>query len=161
MLLNGFGECFFGKEDIHKDDTENKLNKQKTRHSDLSLEVQVSLSRDVHGAPDQTVSDEAVVHGYDEEWDDVEDEEGGGGVDFRVQLPGVGVGRAGDKRLVGVAGGEGVQVREDGFGNGQSHREQPDGPHSETDAESSAGPVNVQRFDDGFVPERRRDVCGA
>lgn len=90
----------------------------------------MSFSRDVHRAPDQTASDEAVVHRYDEERDDVEDEEGGGGVDFWVQVPGVGVRRTGHERLVGVAGGEGVQVGEDGFRNGQSDGEQPDRPHS-------------------------------
>lgn len=98
----------------------------------------MSFSRDVHRAPDQTASDEAVVNRYDEERDDVEDEEGGGGVDFRVQIPGVGVGRTGHKGLIGVAGGEGVQVGEDSLRNRQSHREQPDGPRSTTDTECSA-----------------------
>lgn len=118
----------------------------------------MSFRRDVHRAPDQTASDEAVVDRYDEERDDVEDEEGGGGVDFRVQLPGVGVGRTGHKCLIGVAGGEGVQVGEDGFRNRQSHGEQPDRPRSYTDTESSAGPVDVQRFDYSFVPEWRREI---
>lgn len=90
----------------------------------------MSFSRDVRRASDQTAGDEAVVDGYDEERDDVEDEEGGGGVDFRVQLPGVRVGGTGHKCLIGVAGGEGVQVREDGFRNRQSHREKPDRPRS-------------------------------
>lgn len=98
----------------------------KKRCSDLFLQVQVSFSGEVHRAPDQTASDEAVVDRYDEERDDVEDEEGSGGVDFRVQLPSMRVRRTGHKCLVGVAGGEGVQVREDSFRNGQSHREQPD-----------------------------------
>lgn len=86
----------------------------------------MSLRGEVHRAPDQAASDEAVVDRYDEERDDVEDEEGGGGVDLRVQLPGMRVGRTGHKCLVGVARGEGVQVREDSFRNRQSHREQPD-----------------------------------
>lgn len=90
----------------------------------------MSFSRDVHRAPDQTASDEAVVDTYDEEWYDVEDEEGGSGVDFWVQFPSVGVGRTGHKCFIGMAGGEGVQVGEDGFRNRQSHREQPDHPHS-------------------------------
>lgn len=42
----------------------------------------MSFSRDVHRASDETAGDEAVVDGYDEEWDDVEDEEGGGGVNL-------------------------------------------------------------------------------
>lgn len=90
----------------------------------------MSFSRDVHRASDQTAGDEAVVDRYDEERDDVEDEEGGSGVDFRVQLPGVGVGGTGHKCLIGMAGGEGVQVREDGFRDRQGHREKPDGPRS-------------------------------
>lgn len=72
--------------------------------------MQVSLGWEVRRAPDQTASNEAVVNRNDEERDDVEDEEGGGGVDLWVQVPGVGVRRAGHERLVGVAGGEGVQV---------------------------------------------------
>lgn len=78
--------------------------------SHLSLEVQGSFSLDVHRAPDKALCYEAVVDRDDEEWDDVEDEEGGGGVDFGVQLPSMWVGGAGHKRLIGVAGGEGVQV---------------------------------------------------
>lgn len=82
-------------------------------------------------------------------------------MDFWVQLPGVGVGRTGHKCLIGVAGGEGVQVGEDGLRNGQSHREQPDGPRSKTDTECSAGPVDVQRSDYCFVPKQRIEICGA
>ena len=119
----------------------------------------MSFGGDVRGAPDQAAGNEAVVHGYDEEWDDVEGEEGGGGVDFGVQLPGMRVGGAGHKRHVGLAGGEGVQVREDGLGNRQGHREKPDGPRSQTHVEFGAGRADVQRFDDSFVPEHRRDVC--
>lgn len=115
----------------------------------------MSLGRDVHRAPDQTASDEAVVDRYDEEWDDVEDEEGGSGVDLWMQLPCLGVRGAGDKRLICVAGGEGVQVGEDGFRDGQSHREQPDRPRTQTDAESRTGPVDVQRPDDSPVPAER------
>lgn len=119
----------------------------------------MSFGGDVHGAPDQAAGDEAVVHGYDEEWDDVEGEEGGGGVDSWVQLPGVRVRGASHKRLVGLARGEGMQVREDGLGNCQGHREKPDGCRSQTHAEFSAGRADVQWFDDSFVPEHRRDVC--
>lgn len=119
----------------------------------------MSFSRDVHGAPDQAASDEAVVDGYDEEGDDVEDEEEGGGVDFGVQLPGVRVRGAGDKGLVAEAGGEGVQVGEDGLGDGQGHREQPDGPRSDAHADFGTGPV--QRPDDGSVPGQTGDICGA
>lgn len=92
--------------------------------------MQVSFSRDVHRAPEQAASDETVVDGYDEERDDVEDQEGGGGVNLWVQLPGVRVRCTGHKCLIGVAGGEGVQVREDSFRNRQSHREEPDRPGS-------------------------------
>lgn len=122
------------------------------------MEVQLSFRGEVHGAPDEALGDEAVVDGDDEERDDVEDEEGRGGVDFGVQLPGVRVGGAGHERLVGVAGGEGVQVGVDGLGDGQGHREQPDGPRTHTDAQTSAGPVAVQRTDDGFVPARGRNT---
>lgn len=114
--------------------------------------MRASFGGEVHGAPDQAASDEAVVDRYDEERDDVEDEEGGGGVDFGVQLSGVRVGSAGHERLVAVARGEGVQVGEDGLGNGQGRREQPDGAGPCTDTEGLTGPVAVQRCDDGFVP---------
>lgn len=121
----------------------------------------MSFSWDVHRAPDQTASNEAVVDRYDEEGDDVEDEEGGSGVDFWVQLPGMRVGCTGHKCLIGVTGGKGMQVGEDSFGNRQGHREQPDHPHSQTDTECSTGPLDVQRFDNCFVPKRRRDICSA
>lgn len=114
----------------------------------------MSLSRDVRGAPEQSVGDEAVVDRYDEERHNVEDEEGGGGVDLWVQPPGVGVRGAGHKGLVAVASGEGMQVREDSLGNGQSHREDPDGPRSHADTDRGAGLWDVQRFHDSFVPER-------
>lgn len=94
----------------------------------LFLKVQLSFSRNVHRAADQTASDEEVVNGDDEQRDDVEDEEGGGGVDFWVQLAGVGVRRTGHKCLIGIAGGEGVQVGEDGLGDRQSYGQQPDEP---------------------------------
>lgn len=88
----------------------------------------MSFSWHVHRAPGEALCNEAVVDRDDEEGDDVEDEEGSGGMDLGVQFPSVWVGGAGHKCLIGVAGGEGVQVREDSFGDGQSHREQPDGP---------------------------------
>lgn len=96
--------------------------------------MQVSLCRDVCWAPDQAASDEAVVNRNDEQRDDVEDEEGGSGVDLRMQFSGVRIGGARHKRHVGVAGGEGVQVGEDGLGNGQGDREHPDGPNAQADA---------------------------
>lgn len=114
----------------------------------------MSLSRHVHRASDQTTSDEAVVDRYDEERDYVEDKEEGHGVDFRVQRPLVWVGCTGHECLVSVAGGESMEVREDGFRNGQGERQQPDGCHSYTDT----GPVDVQWFDDGFVPGRRDET---
>lgn len=117
--------------------------------------MQVSFSRDFHRAPDQTVSNEAVVNRYGEEWDDVEDEEEGSGVDFGVQLPRAGVRGTGHKCLVGVASGEGVQVGKHSLRDGQAHREQPDSPRSETDTASSAGPVDIQRSDYSSVPEQR------
>lgn len=70
----------------------------------------MSFSWDVHRAPDEAPRNKTVVDRDDEEWDDVEDEEKSGGVDFGMQLPSMGVGGAGHKRLIGVAGGEGVQV---------------------------------------------------
>lgn len=52
--------------------------------SHLSLEVHVSLGGHVHRAFDQCAGNEAVIDGDDEERDDVEDQQGGGGVDLRV-----------------------------------------------------------------------------
>lgn len=123
--------------------------------SHLSLEVHLSLGGDVHGAPDQSTGDEAVIGGDDEERDDVEDQQGGGGVDLRVQPPSVGVRGAGDEGLVvAAAGGEGVQVREDGLGDGQGNGEDPDGSSSHTHAKPAARLWHIQRFDDGFVAEQ-------
>lgn len=70
----------------------------------------MSFSWHVPRAPDEPLCNEAVVDRDDEEGDDVEDEEGGGGMDLGVQFPSVWVGGAGHKRLISVAGGEGVQV---------------------------------------------------
>lgn len=70
----------------------------------------MSFILNVHRAPDEAPCNKAVVDGDDEERDDVEDDEGSGGVDFGVQLPSMWVGGAGHKRLIGVAGGEGVEV---------------------------------------------------
>lgn len=115
----------------------------------------MSLGRDVHGASDQRMGDEAVIDGDDEERNDVEDQQGGGGVDLRVQPPGVGVGGAGHKGLVGAAGGsEGVQVREDGLGDGQGNGEDPDGSRSHAHAKPAAGLWHIQRSDDSFVAEQ-------
>lgn len=124
------------------------------RPSHLSLEVHLSLGGDVHRASDQRAGDEAVIDGDDEERDDIEDQQGGGGVDLRVQPPGVGVGGAGHKGLVGAAGGgEGVQVREDGLGDGQGNGEDPDGSRSHAHARPAAGLWHIQRSDDSFVAE--------
>lgn len=77
-------------------------------------------------------------------------------MDLWMQLSSVGVGSACYKRLVRVAGGEGVQVGEDGLGNSQSDGQQPDHSHTETDAQCGLGSVDVQGFDNCFVPEKRR-----
>lgn len=85
------------------------------------------------------MGDEAVIDGDDEERDDVEDQQGGGGVDLRVQPSSVGVGSARHKGLVGAAaGGEGVQVREDSLRDGQGDREDPDGTSSHAHAKPAA-----------------------
>lgn len=123
--------------------------------SHLSLEVRLSLGGDVRGASDQRACDEAVIDGDNEERDDVEDQQGGGGVDLGVQPPSVGVGGAGHKGLVGAAaGGEGVQVREDSLGDGQGDGEDPDGSGSHAHAKSAARLWHIQRFDDGSVAEQ-------
>ena len=44
----------------------------------------MSFSGDGHRAPDQAAGNEAVVDGYDGEWDDVEDQEEGSGVNLWV-----------------------------------------------------------------------------
>lgn len=115
----------------------------------------MSLGGDVHGALDQRAGDKAVIDGDDEERDDVENQQGGGGVDLRVKPTGVRVGGAGHKGLVSAAGGgEGVQVREDGLGDGQGDGEHPDGSRSHAHAKPAAGLWHIQRSDDSFVAER-------
>lgn len=112
----------------------------------------MSLGGDVHGTSNQRLGDEAVIDGDDEERNDIEDQQGGGGVDLWVQPPGVGVGGAGHKGLIGGAsGGEGVQVREDGLGDGQGDREDPDGSRSHAHAKPAARLWHIQRSDDSFV----------
>lgn len=81
----------------------------------------MSFGLEVHRAPHEAPCNKAVVDRDDKERDDVENEEESGGVDFGVQLPSMWVRGAGHKRLIGVAGGEGVQVREDGLRDGQGH----------------------------------------
>lgn len=75
-------------------------------------------------------------------------------MDLRVQLSSVGVGGARHKRLVGVAGSEGVQIGEDGLGNGQGDGEEPDHPRTQADAQCGLRSVDVQWFNDGFVPKK-------
>lgn len=115
----------------------------------------MSLGGDVNGASDQRTGDEAVIDGDDEERDDVEDQQGGSGVDFRVQPPGVGVRGAGHKGLVGAAASsEGVQVREDSLWDGQSDGEDPDGSSSHAHAKPVARLWHIQRLDDDFVAKQ-------
>ena len=95
--------------------------------------MQVSCNRYVHGASHQTACDETVVHRYHEEGDEIEDYEESHRVDFGVYFHIMGKGGTGHKCLIGFTDVEGVQVREDGFRNGQGHREEPDGSCLETD----------------------------
>lgn len=77
-------------------------------------------------------------------------------MDLRVQFPGVGVGSACHKGVVGLADVEGVKVGEDHLRNGQDHGEEPYGCCSEADL--SCGPLNVHGFDNGLVPGTSRKL---
>lgn len=75
----------------------------------------VPLHRQVGGAPHQAASDESVVHQYHQQGNDVENKEGGHGVDLWVQVTSMGIRGAGDEALMTGGVIESVKIREDGF----------------------------------------------
>ena len=75
--------------------------------------------RQVGGASHQAVGDEGIINRYDQQGNDVENEEGGHGVDLGMQFPSMGVRGAGDEALISGWDVEGVKVGEHCLWNSQ------------------------------------------
>lgn len=114
----------------------------------------VPLHRQVWGAPHQALGNEGVVHGNDQQGDDVEDEEGGSGVDPRVQHPSMGIRGTRDKALISGSDVKGVEVWEDRLRDSQDHGEDPDERRLQDNAGSGAWRLDVQGPHNGPVPDR-------
>ena len=114
--------------------------------------LHVPLHRQVWGTPHQAPGDEGVVHGYDQQGNDVENEEGGHGVDLGVQFPGVGIRGAGDEALISGGDIKGVEVGVDGLGDSEEQGEEPDERRPQDNAGSGAWCLDVQGLHDGPVP---------
>lgn len=85
----------------------------------------IPLHRKVRGTSYQALGYEGVVHGNHQQGNDVENEEGGHGVNLRVQLPGMGIGSAGDEALV-KGDIKRVEVRINSLRNSQDQGKDPD-----------------------------------
>lgn len=72
--------------------------------------ITVVLHGHVQGAPHQVFCYEDVVHRYNQQGNHVENEKGGHGVDFGMQLPSMRVGGAGDKAFISGANVESVEI---------------------------------------------------
>ena len=75
-----------------------------------------------------------------------------------MQFPGVGIGGARDKGLVGAGDVEGLQVWEDGLGHGQEQGQEPDERRLQDDAGRGAGRLDVQGLHDGSVSGTFRGI---
>lgn len=111
----------------------------------------------LHGKVGRTLEkaagDEGVVHAYHQQGDDVENEEGGHGVNLRVQFPSVGVGGASNKALVCRGHIEGVQVRVHSLGDCQDEGEDPDECGSQENAGCGGRFLKIKGLHDGPVPD--------
>lgn len=88
--------------------------------------MHISLHWQVAGAPHQALSDETVVHRYDQQWYYVENEERGHGVNLRVQFNSMGIRSTGNKTLISGGDVEGVEVREHSLRYCQDQGQDPD-----------------------------------
>lgn len=93
---------------------------------DLLLDMYISFHRKIVGTLNQISGNEVVVDRDDRQWDNVKDQKGSHGVDFRVQLIGVWVGGTTNEGLVGIFHMKGVKVRKYSLWDGQQHRDDPD-----------------------------------
>lgn len=106
--------------------------------TDLSSGVNIPLHRQVGGAPHQAPGDEGVVHGYNHQRNDVENEEGGHGVNLRVHFSGVGIRSTGDETFISGGDVEAVEVGENGLRDRQDEGDEPDERRLQDDAGSAA-----------------------
>lgn len=114
--------------------------------------MDVALHWHVGRAPNQAPGDEEVVDRDDEERYDIEDEEGGHGVDLGVQVPSLWIGGACHKGVIGPGDGEGVQVGEDGLWYSKGQGQQPD--HGGAKADLGVRHLYVHRLDDSLVSDK-------
>lgn len=75
----------------------------------------ISFHGKVQSAVHQALGNEGVVHSYDQQGDDVENEERGHGVDSGVQLPSMRIRGTCNKAFICGGDVKGVKVREDSF----------------------------------------------
>ena len=118
--------------------------------------MHVALYRQVWGAPHQAPGNEGVVQRDDQQGNDVENKEGGHGVDLRVQIPSVGVRRAGSEAFIGGGEVESVEVREDGLRDRKDQGEEPDESRPQDNAAGGGWCLDVQWLHYGLVPEERK-----
>ncbi len=117
--------------------------------------MHVPLHRQVWGARNQAPGDEAVVHGNDQQGNDVENKEGGHGVDLRVQIPTMGIRGTGDEALISGGDVEGVDVWEDGLWDSKDQGDDPDERRPQDYTGSGACRLDVQGLHNGPVPDRQ------
>lgn len=116
--------------------------------------IDVPLHRQVRSTLHQALGNEGVVHRYDQQGNDVENEKGGHGVDLRVQIPGMGIWGTGDKAFICGSDVKGVEVGEDGLWDSQDQGEDPDERRPQDNGGSGARCLDVQRLHNGPVSDR-------
>lgn len=126
------------------------------RWSYLSPHMNIPLHWHFRGTPYQALGNEEVVDRDDEEWDDIENKEGGHGVDLWVHVPSLWIGGASHKGVIGLGNGKSVQVREDGLWDGKGHGQHPD--HGSAKADFGMRCLYVHWPDDSFVSVKTFEV---
>lgn len=121
--------------------------------SHLSPNGHLPLDWQVNCAPNQAPSDEEVVHRNDEKGDYIEYKKRRHGVDFGVQVSCVGIWGACFKGFIGLCEVKGMQVRENGFGDGQNHGQEPNSRSFQTDLSCGVGRWDIHGFHNGFISE--------
>lgn len=74
-------------------------------------------------------------------------------MDFGVQVSCVGIWGAGLEGFIGLPDVKGMQVRENGFRDGQNHGQEPNSRSFQTDLSSGVGCRDVHGFYNGFISE--------
>lgn len=118
----------------------------------------VSFRGQVQSAGHQALGNEGVVHSYDQQGGNVENEERGRGVDSRVQVPSVRIRGTCNKALICGGDVKGVKVREDSFGDCQNQGYNPNERRPQENGGSGARRLDLQGFHNGPVPGRHTDL---